>query len=502
MYKKITTISGPVSLYIFIVDNKKYIFFGDSHFTNKGACEDNNMLCDHYDNEFKDTILYDTECSDFGALIHNWLIYNNDNDIKTDLYIETPFTKSNKRSSENYFNTNMSKKTSYFPYENESWLNLIADIMLPCFIRDKNKCQYYPNVHSHYIDVRVTEDEEGILNVDLFFLSNMNNYIMSNMDTVDKNTLIDMITDYWTFINILLNNYNLIFNLMMNANDYNDNLLELHELADNFINEGMKNTYFNILDNLEDMTVYRNDTKMYRIAAALMKLYQKNPDIAENIYTYIKKLTQNYLISVITLLTQQEINITNKKTFIKFMDYCADKLLSIATYHMDMYTLTRMFIQDESSEIILYAGDAHILNYVSFFENYLSNPKLIINNNNKSKCLSDFKIPIYINALTYKIYMYYRQKAVNILNMLENNNYIIDKLSDWRNTIIKKNKYIIDQLGDWRNIIIEKNTNYLFNTLYNIYYNINNIEYVISWDKIKTIKLIIKHLQLIDNVNF
>lgn len=93
MLGNITTISGPVSLYIYKYDNKKYYFFGDQHYNNTNICEENGIVCDHYDFKLENVIIEGPYCTDLGALFHNWFTFNNDYGIKTDFYAETPFTK-------------------------------------------------------------------------------------------------------------------------------------------------------------------------------------------------------------------------------------------------------------------------------------------------------------------------------------------------------------------------------------------------------------------------
>lgn len=54
----ITSISGPVSLYIYNFQNKKYFLFGDIHFSRAGSCHSKGMKCDAFNYTFDKVIQY------------------------------------------------------------------------------------------------------------------------------------------------------------------------------------------------------------------------------------------------------------------------------------------------------------------------------------------------------------------------------------------------------------------------------------------------------------
>ena len=488
MDRKITHISGPVSLYVFIVNNKKYLFFGDVHFSNEGSCEDNGIDCDHYDNKFGSVKLHNSDCTDFGALLHNWFTYNNEHNIKTDFYLEVPYTKSDVRHKTSEFIELLEEKTSYFPYANESWISLIADIMYPCFVRDKKGCPYYPNVHAHYADIRVTETSEGLVFHDLFNLAYINNYIYDNIDKMDDIMFELVKQDYWSYLVMLVTNYDTIYGLMIDFDHYQTNMPTLIALSDHIKVPEIKRQYISMLASMEDMTVTRDvfeyqELKMYRIAAEIIKLYDKNPVIAKQLYQFTQSRARILIAFYINSIEKALDKEYTRSEFLDMIAYYDDEFSNITVLHMDTYTLSRMFIQDESSEIIVYTGSHHTLNYVAFFEALHVNPNLIIPENNSPasiRCLYHPQLPRYIDALKYKTYIYFREKALHILNTIDT----------------KDKKYIMTQYGQWYNITVAKNKHPAFKDLYNIYYISDNKQKEISWDKLKTMQLIIKYLTL------
>lgn len=93
----ITTISGIVSCFVFQLNNQTIYLFGDDHFSRQNNCKQKGYQCDYFNPQFTKTYTYNTECTNIGVLLHNWFVYNNDHDIKTDFYLEEFYTKENKR---------------------------------------------------------------------------------------------------------------------------------------------------------------------------------------------------------------------------------------------------------------------------------------------------------------------------------------------------------------------------------------------------------------------
>ena len=208
-WEEITVISGPVSMYIYEYNNKKYYFFGDKHHGRATKCQEKGYKCDSFDYSFTNVKSIGSNCSQMGVLLHNWFVYNNDHNIKTDFYLETFYTKENKRfnEEENLQLINRRKQnntqiqTNDAPFENKSWLELVSYIMAPCFIREKENCPYYPNVHAHYIDVRTliinfSDEKSGFSPV----VSPKTNTVIEAVNDV-TNTVIDLVNNVIEVVN-------------------------------------------------------------------------------------------------------------------------------------------------------------------------------------------------------------------------------------------------------------------------------------------------------------
>jgi hypothetical protein len=152
LWQNITYITDVSSFYIFEIQDKKYFFFGDQHFSKSaGGCEEKHPFkCDDFDYNFKDQKYYGTSCTSIGVLLHNWFTYNNNHCIKTDFYLEHSYTKSSSRQDV----INLQDNTDI---EHMSWLFLVRSLMHECFVREKTKCPYYPYVHAHYADIRALD---------------------------------------------------------------------------------------------------------------------------------------------------------------------------------------------------------------------------------------------------------------------------------------------------------------------------------------------------------
>lgn len=468
MFATITSISGPISLYVYKYNDKTYYFFGDQHYGNTNACEQNGIICDHYDNQYENVIIEGTNCTDLGALFHHWFTFNNDYGIKTDFYAETPFTKQTERDiynklniarynnaqiqldnknnnnnnggddeqlAINYYNdeqipvknnkddeqiyvnnNNEEKNYTIFPYD-DSWLSLVTDIMSPCFLKDKDNCPYAPNVHSHYVDIRYYELGNHWLNTNIFDVTNIVDYINNNLE----NDNLDMMLDDFELIgDTLLSNAKTIINIYLKPNNYNKNKQILWDIVSQIQDDNIKDLYVGVLNDMDYMIVKRNGVYMNRVAWELQKLSDMDAFIANSVRHYILSTTEDES-------TRTYDNWKDKLQYLhnhsldhllmhEFISFFFNKLIDIGSLVMDTYTLARMFTQNDSKEIIVYAGDYHILNYCDFFDNFL-NAKLVffVENNEFSRCLADNKLVDVLNANKFRVHSYYKEEANKVL---------------------------------------------------------------------------------------
>lgn len=113
----------------------------------KNSCEDQlQVQCDIFDYLYENSVTYNSNCLTIGSLFDEWFTYNNYNNIKTDFYLETPFTKGNirrntstkeqiklRRSQPNY----LPKSPSLVTIRSTGWIQSMEDFFHDCIIRQK-----------------------------------------------------------------------------------------------------------------------------------------------------------------------------------------------------------------------------------------------------------------------------------------------------------------------------------------------------------------------------
>lgn len=91
---------------------------------------------------------------------------------------------------------------------------------------------------------------------------------------------------------------------------------------------------------------------------------------------------------------------TGYDEFLKIVKGYYKMFINFEAIFMDIYTLSRMFIQD-GEEVIVYAGAYHINRYKDFF-NLFANPLLSIPYTKNKSCLTHPDLPFYIHANDFK----------------------------------------------------------------------------------------------------
>lgn len=394
----VTSVSGPVNLIIYQYNNKKYYFFGDIHFSRENSCQ---TQCDAFNRTFTKVLTKGTDCSTIGALFHMWFVYNNDHNIKTDVYIEETYTKENTRPSIKFFNTIIENKynVTEAPFHNKSWLQLMPMIMNQCFIREKENCPYYPNVHLHYVDIRRHLIKNETLS--LFDLNDLKNYLKTaNYFTFDviKN-------DILIIINYIIKHLRKIVSLLLDPYGL-DEFMQFFDLKLSL--NGQR--FLSNLINLDNFITIKNNIKMTKVA---WELYHTDEFINQQLYIYIEE-KMNEILHGLNFYTSNlkphnifEIS-TFKKSYEDFEKILNDYLYYFLFLHallMDVYTISRMFIQD-GEEIIVYAGVYHIMQYETFFAQ-LNAYKVfeIKENRGKIRCLNSELLPKYIDVNKYRQYV-------------------------------------------------------------------------------------------------
>ena len=104
---------------------------------------------------------------------------------------------------------------------------------------------------------------------------------------------------------------------------------------------------------------------------------------------------------IINVYTNNNINSVSS-----FLEKYANELLPLSALFMDTYVLIRIFLQNDSSQIIVYTGSAHTAQYSRFIEDYLGiQPNLhfpLVPNN---LCLEITNLSDYLPANEYRKYV-------------------------------------------------------------------------------------------------
>lgn len=377
-------ISGPSSLYVLGFNGKLFVFFGEYHQGFKNNCQEKyNVKCDEFDYGFEKSVIYDGNCWTIGTLLDEWFTYNNHMGIKTDFYFETAFTKGDVATWKNII-SNIEYRRSDPSYKSmppdltgigESSIGILTGFFSECLKQTKQGCKYNPNVKLHYADLRYLNVGGEVSSISLYSI-----YPYIDLIKLTNRNLIPDIDSIFSFYNTLLD-INLITDLYLSNIDIRTTLnnIQVPELTDN-----VQNAFNNLKSNIINNASQRNGILMTRVAAEFNRLLSLHPDIANKLYDFI---IMRFNTNKIVLLEEFE------ELYSEYLDEknkgrrrSIREIISIAKYldqvlgewnhlTMDIYTISRMFIQ-ESQQIIAYAGDTHTLNYVEFIK-YLGGRSLV-----------------------------------------------------------------------------------------------------------------------------
>lgn len=398
------TISGVSNMMIYEYQGKKYYFFGDYHGTRKGGCHTQGIKCDSFNYDFTDTTNANTSCTTIGALLHNWFKYNNKQGIKTDFYLEEFYTITDERIDNKEYIDSIKNKTNRTQaiFKDKSWMELLAYIMAPCFLREKKQCPYYPNVHLHYIDIRSVNTLNGVVELTPFSMDIVYDYIQTNQPiTIEE--LIILRDDVMYYIHFIIKNYKQMIKFLLSTeglNDYNDLINIESPIMINNISLLSSNNVFKVAKELKKLFYVNKEIHDYLINFTYLMANQ----IDIKIETYEKKIEAS--IKKYNLMKNRNLLKTRglRRGYVDLLDIIKGYdviFLDMKSILMDVYTIARMFTQ-EGDEIIVFAGVNHIINYDWFFNGYLVDPILKIDYQPGVSCLKNDDIAVYINIDLYK----------------------------------------------------------------------------------------------------
>ena len=421
-WKPIKYITDVNSLFIYEIGEKKYFFFGDQHKSkSEGGCQEKlDLKCDDYNQNFTNGKYYGSSCTSIGILLHNWFTYNKDYFINTDFYLELGFTNEDERKElkETVDEINKLKHNKNYEItiniENLSWMELIGSIMNDCFMKSKKICPYYPSVHSHYADVRFLQGKNDVLHADPFLLFDLMKYIEKNFPRTE-NKLSELKDELSIILSIITYDYKKLIDGILSPDGFDDFLDEYSNLSKTFSSD-LSKFYLKKIMNMKKISVIRDGVRMHKVAAELARLRIETPYIAylieeliydkANEYIETVKILYNEVLNAFEYDYYQYGSYEKSLLIMTAFESVVAALVPLSSLSMDAYLLSRMFLQTESSEIIVYAGSSHIKHYSDFFEIYLGAKKLVgIDSIFDNRCLNIIDLPKYLDANKYRKYV-------------------------------------------------------------------------------------------------
>ncbi len=412
MDNQLIKITGPVSYSVFRLNETKIYLWSDYHSSPKlGACQEWNskLQCDSINYTFDGIIKRNSNCWSILALFAEWTKYNNHHNISTDFYFETYFTKSETRHQVSELQNTIRERTGvedqddiYDPI-NTQLLNSVELFFHDCLTKSKVGCQYSPNVRFHYANTRYL-DTNPLQIINIFNPTNYRTLLQglikgnSNISPQEDLTkgISNLYNEFKTLYDIshyLIMNSHAVFNDLYFDNNSIDIILKYKDLAT--IPSWVRYYFITTINDIRNIAATRNDIKIDIVAKEYTRLLSINPNIAILLREFIhnklddlikKPETAQYLDDlsyIVTLLTDVSKQ-AQYYTFVSAINFISrlltsETLIAFSALTMDIYLLSRMFIQlmvNDSKEIIVLAGRAHVRIYSEFLEYYLSAIKL------------------------------------------------------------------------------------------------------------------------------
>lgn len=379
------TISGPVSCTILKNENRTIILFGDDHSDRSGKCP---SKCNRHD-LYLNPISENNKCYTIPALLETWMEYNNKHEIKTDLYLEAEFRKSDVTQLHTIMRTiqllKQSTHVSGKAYDRvtksgdltairrsvkESLDTLpylaLADLVLSNeLLPSKIKSRFKPYVRVHYADIRtvITSNErepfkrEPVTIFTIFSDQTTKEALDTVLNKLTQGTLYS--DDEYKMIIFIVNNFELIKDFYFKGLDYDEFKYEIMDRFRNArlnISDELKRRFTTTIDAMGKLTAVRNRKRYNKSIIQLQKLDEETASKVLNFIetgfdTEVQKLRDNL---------EMEILLGTGEMFI-----------ALKSYIMDIYTLARMLRFKDSEQIIAYTGEFHTRRYIDFFQNVM-----------------------------------------------------------------------------------------------------------------------------------
>ncbi|QKF94884.1 hypothetical protein QKU48_gp1426 [Fadolivirus algeromassiliense] len=356
-YKTYKTILGPSNVYAYKVNNKLIIMFGDVHIEPieicKTVCEKNRSTCIWIDDLLDDIFLNTPICIDFFC--------------ETTILFQ--LEEKTKQKVEDLLKLNLEFAKIK---ENEKGLKRVLIKYSECFGPFKKLCKY-PKLRFHNIEIRrhvdinysISNENDNIFTYTRNQLQRRLNYIK---ETVKENVAIDSY-------------YHLYGQVSKFYGSYISNLHIYLDLWKNLFHGDMNKFAENIKQLFGWVPIYKSNEQFYT-TEALMKspLMRFNKQI-KNLPNYIVESMYDSFKIVFDEIIQGGIDIV-KKVYIlevkkaddagEYLDMLLHSInILIVKFGVvidDMYAYARLWksilLYEDSSVMIIYAGDDHIRNYI------------------------------------------------------------------------------------------------------------------------------------------
>lgn len=262
-----------------------------------------------------------------------------------------------------------------------SYIDKIADKFIDCFKVDKKNCsKKYPNLRAHYVDRRQEPIFENISSLTRIVLDTKRALYSSFKDTgvilsenekkrillePELNAKFKLLKFRKMLYHIYLRNF--LSNSKTSINDiltiFTDHTLLLTKIK-----------FYKQLENIED-----------KKTANFIKEYFENKLSSFQNRTLIIEFLEEFLSQPYNKAKDNDKGtkkVYNKLSYEEILFYL-EEILKYNAYYMDAYTIARLFRNYENPKsgrekaekakyIMVYAGDAHIDNYLDFFNEYNS----------------------------------------------------------------------------------------------------------------------------------
>lgn len=358
-WDKVNMITGPNSMYQFIYKDRTYTFFGDEHSGTGMGCKsqypDIVEACDALIESFDAVKINGKKCTTIAAMLHLWFLYNNQEKIPTDFYLEIPFTKDPKRRTYEVLRQEIIRRRAGGkrdpnddPLKDTSWMIILFLLMEPCFAANKELCPYSPYVKLHYADIRQYDLLKAHL-PDPFIISDIVKSLILDLEYGKDPRLV--LQEYIEIITLLITEAHSIIERIISPEGFD-------EFYKNLLSRKVSKRFTEKIEDMRYMTVVRNGVKMHRAAAQFWKLRKTNPEMAKMIHDFILNNADIYAAKAFeasdeSFTSAQEMGYNASALDVyayntKGTDYLEQYLLPLSALSMDAYILARMMRRPES----------------------------------------------------------------------------------------------------------------------------------------------------------